>query len=149
MSACVRDPEPGRQAAASGLWRRVSASMRKVRGWRKQAALEATLADLEDYQLDDLGITRSEIPAYAKASLRARQQMTAMLDRLEIAPEWARPGSLACGELLRGCRICPNVAACEKWLLSADPAQGYRSFCPNAALLDKLPRRSALKPADA
>lgn len=149
MGACIHDPEPGHQAVTSGLWGCVAASMKRLRVWRNRAALEAALADLEDYQLDDLGVTRSEIPAYAKASPHARQHMTAMVDSLGIGPEWVRPGSQACSELLRGCRLCLNVAACESWLLTAHPAQGYRMFCPNAALLDRLPRRAAVTPADA
>lgn len=138
MASCCASKEAGLAAGARQGW--VSAAVQRLRAWRARFALETVLSGLEDHQLDDLGIARADIPAYAKASPFAQRLLNAMLARLEIAPEWVRPRSHAHGELLRVCRVCPNVAACRRWLATCTPPDGYRAFCPNARLLDKLAR---------
>jgi hypothetical protein len=37
------------------------------------------------------------------------------------------------------CASCPATGACREWLESGTP-DTYRSFCPNAALIDRLRR---------
>jgi len=140
MTSCCASKEAGSPAGTSQGW--VSAAAQWFRAWRARFALEAVLSGLEDHQLDDLGITRADIPAYARASPFAPRLLAAMLARLGIAPEWVRPQSHAHDQLLRACRVCPDVAACRRWLAKCEPPDGYRAFCPNAALLDKLARTS-------
>lgn len=140
MANYYASKDAGLAAGAGQGW--VSAAVQRLRAWRARFALEAILSGLEDHQLDDLGITRAEIPAYARASPFALRLLNAMLARLEIAPEWVRPRSHAHDELLRACRVCPNVAVCRRWLATCTPPDGYRAFCPNATLLDKLARTS-------
>src|SRR5690606_23265611 len=111
------------------------------RGLRSRIRLENTLSSLTDHQLFDLGLSRGEIPAYAKAVPRAEQRLGRMLQRQEIASEYVEPGSPARSALLKTCRTCPNILACDRWLRTARPADGYRAFCPNAKHFDALPRR--------
>lgn len=129
--------EAGRPAVAAGIagagLSQLSIAMGKLQAWRKRARIEAALASLEDFQLDDLGIMRADIPAYARAAAGAPRLMQGMLQRLHL-----EPGAQERRDLLRTCRTCPNVAACERWLARGEPAEGYRRFCPNATLLDRL-----------
>lgn len=146
MSALrVRDAENGHPAARRGLararWRRLLAQLQKLQAWRKRIGLETTLSGLEDFQLDDLGIARGEISAYARAASSAPRLLNAMLEELELTLDSVGPRSRVRGQLLKGCRVCPNVAACERWLPTREPPEGYHVFCPNVALLDRLPRR--------
>ena len=119
---------------------RISAAIEGIREWRKRFALEKTLSGLVKWQLDDLGIARGEIPAYARAAIPAPRHLSAMLTRLGIALDDVRPRSPAYDELLRDCRVCLNVAVCRRWLATGNPSDGYRAFCPNAARFDWLPR---------
>ena len=54
------------------------------------------------------------------------------------APEAAREIALA----ERSCRTCPAIGACREWL-ECGPQSGYRPFCPNAALVERLTVRGA------
>ncbi|HSA91276.1 MAG TPA: DUF6455 family protein [Burkholderiales bacterium] len=63
------------------------------------------------------------------------------LHRVGADPErLARPGArhlIALAE--RSCPACAATGACREWLESGSPT-AYRSFCPNAALVEHLTR---------
>ena len=42
------------------------------------------------------------------------------------------------------CDTCPRSDRCETWLRAGIQDHGYRSFCPNAARLDCLPRSATV-----
>ncbi len=42
---------------------------------------------------------------------------------------------------MRSCAFCGNARRCAMWLTSDADPYGYRAFCPNAGILDHLPRR--------
>ena len=42
------------------------------------------------------------------------------------------------------CETCPRSEGCETWLRAGIQDHGYRSFCPNAARLDCLPRSATV-----
>ncbi len=46
------------------------------------------------------------------------------------------------------CETCPRTDACDIWLNSGKQDGGYRSFCPNAAPLDCLPRSETVPSSD-
>lgn len=134
LRMCNEDPPGGRETAAGttlGL-------ARAFRAWRRRSALSAALARLEDFQLEDLGIRRAEIPALVRASAVAPRLLRRMLARLQLEPA-LQPRR----QLVRTCMVCPSVLRCQAWLDRGGRADGYREFCPNAALLDELRRGSA------
>jgi uncharacterized protein YjiS (DUF1127 family) len=137
------DSSPAEAIGSSGVRRdRLQGRLQKFWACRSRVDLVTTLSALADYQLDDLGMRRDEIQAYARAAPHAPRLLGAMLEELEIAREWVEPRSQAYDELLKNCSVCPEIAACRRWLLSCGRPDGYRAFCPNVALLDKLPRWS-------
>jgi uncharacterized protein YjiS (DUF1127 family) len=140
----VRTVGTSRSATGTGnaFWRCLSAPLQSIRDLRSRIRLEAALFRLGDHQLDDLGLSRGEIPAYAKAVPRAAQRLSGMLQGLGIATELVDPESPAGGALLKVCRTCPNIIACDGWLQAGGPAEGHRAFCPNAEQFDALPHRS-------
>lgn len=125
---------------------RLSTAFDGIRARHRRRRLQATLAALEEHQLVDLGIARGEIPAYARAAAFAPRLLSAMLARLELDPGGAGCTSRLRDELLRSCRACPNTAMCKRWVVSRGRREGYRAFCPNATLFDRLPRRRAVDP---
>ena len=86
---------------------------------------------------------------------RRSRLLPAMIARLGIDPEGGdmTDAALAMREAGQSCALCRNAGRCERWLgpregqaegqaedQCKDP-YGYRAFCPNAGLLDHLPRR--------
>jgi hypothetical protein len=69
-----------------------------------------------------------------------------MLQRLGLSAqslaEYAELQSLVAHE----CAVCLARTACKHWLRRGQPADGYKSFCPNAATFDQLIKH-ALQPA--
>lgn len=133
--------------APGRFWRHVSAPFRSFRDLRSRIRLENTLSSLGDHQLVDLGLSRGEIPAYARGVAQAEQRLSRMLQRQEVAPEFVMHGSGTRGALLKVCRTCPNILACDRWFRTHKPAGEYRAFCPNAEELDALPHRPESRPA--
>jgi hypothetical protein len=78
---------------------------------------------------------------------RRSRLLPSMIARLGIDPEGGdmTDAALAMREAGQSCALCRNAGRCERWLGQGedqgnDP-YGYRAFCPNAGLLDHLPRR--------
>lgn len=136
----LRDRRPTCHRKNQTAWRRLSLPLTRLRSWRRQRGLESTLSVLGDRQLEDLGITRGEIPAYARAAPHASRLLGCMLQKLDVLPEATVRRPDIYYALLRSCRTCPNVAECERWIAAGSPSCAYRRFCPNAALIDTLPR---------
>jgi len=130
-----------------GIYERAVDAAATLRTWSRQEALESELTALADDDLADLGITRDQIPALAR-SQEAPDLLQRMLKRLG-APEQllAKYPSLH-SQLGHECAICFSRAACKRWLRRGRPADGYKHFCPNAAILGKL-IESAAAPATA
>lgn len=42
---------------------------------------------------------------------------------------------------MRSCAFCGSARRCAMWLTNEADPYGYRAFCPNAGILDHLPRR--------
>ena len=105
---------------------------------RRRRVLERQLKALDDRGIADIGIAREQIPAIASAYPDAPQSLRRMMERLGVAPEpLLRDASLR-REMEWNCVACSNRGQCRRWLKAAQPADAYRSFCPNAAGLDRL-----------
>ncbi len=65
-----------------------------------------------------------------------------MMDRLELdPPRLDRYGfERKVAIMTRRCAGCENVAACRNWCEAPEPFEAYREFCPNASMMDSLPR---------
>jgi uncharacterized protein YjiS (DUF1127 family) len=104
----------------------------------RQSALERQLNALDDRAIADVGIAREQIPAIASAYPGAPQLLRRMMEHLGIAPAPLLRDSALRREMEWNCVACSNRSQCRRWLKAAKPADAYRSFCPNAAGLDRL-----------
>ena len=123
----------------SELWTRVGGlAAAGLKARRRRAAIEATLAGMEDRQLDDLGIRRGEIRAYAAAAPLAPGLVVQMLAARRPDVKWRRLRPMDRDRLLTECRVCPSATACRRWFTGRAGPGGAFFFCPNAALMDRL-----------
>ena len=74
---------------------------------------------------------------------RRTRLMPAMFARLGIDAEGGdvTDAGLAMWEAGQSCVLCGSVGRCERWLADGGDTYGYRAFCPNAGIFDRLPRR--------
>jgi len=134
------------------MWRAQHAVDRAVRGIaaavaqtgdareirRRRRVLKQQLNALDDCAIADIGIARAQIPAIAAAWPEAPQLLRRMMERVG-----APLADLLCDARLHremewNCVACSNRSQCRRWLKSPQPADAYRSFCPNAEGLDRL-----------
>jgi uncharacterized protein YjiS (DUF1127 family) len=144
--AKANDSKPtmwGIQHAADRVVRGLSATIagvvEAIEDQRRRCLLERQLNALDDRAIADIGIARDQIPAIASAVPDAPQLLSRMMERLGVAPELLRRDAGLRRELQWNCVACPSRRQCRRWLKSPQPADAYRSFCPNAARLDRLP----------
>lgn len=106
----------------------------------QRQALERELNALDDRQLSDLGITREQIPVVVGAYPASGELLTRMLTRLGITEESIGRNPGLRSQLEHTCSLCFLRQECKRYLnLPVDvAADGYRTFCPNAAKLDEL-----------
>jgi hypothetical protein len=64
-----------------------------------------------------------------------------MMERVGVQAADISP--LVIEDARRACRCCASWKQCRRWLRDGGPGDGYKEFCPNAALLDRLAVRSA------
>lgn len=67
-----------------------------------------------------------------------------MLRRLNVDLENACHQALGTTmqRVVRTCSICRFTEPCAAWLATDNDPQGYRTFCPNAEALSRLPKRN-------
>jgi uncharacterized protein YjiS (DUF1127 family) len=132
-------------AALDSLARLYRVARDAFEDWRVRHALRREFADLEvqhllDATLDDVGLSRSQVPALIRGVPR-HELFRRMLARLGIPS--SRIGSRRQrGELLWTCTTCKSGKACRHWLDSGR-TEGYRAFCPNAETLEHLRDRAS------
>jgi len=130
------------QHAADRAVRQLSATIAgavdTIESHHRQRVLERQLNALDDRGIADIGIAREQIPAIASAYPDAPRLLRRMMERLGVAPEPLLRDSNLRREMDWNCVACFNRGRCRRWLKSAKPADAYRSFCPNAAELDRL-----------
>jgi uncharacterized protein YjiS (DUF1127 family) len=130
------------QHAADRIVRRLSGTIADtvdaIEAQHRRRVLERQLGALDDCGIADIGIARDQIPAIASASPDAPRMLRRMMERLGVAPEPLLHDAGLRREMEWNCVACSNRSQCRRWLKSAQPAEAYRSFCPNAAGLDRL-----------
>jgi len=133
-------PVPGSDASAHGLSRLVAG----IRDWlddrRTLAEQNEFVEDLKrtgalDSLLEALDITQEQFDAAAIPPLLAAELSKRMLERTGTASEIAKDELEA---LEVQCRACTNWNVCRRWLDRSEHETGYRGFCANAALIDRL-----------
>ena len=69
--------------------------------------------------------------------------LPAVIERLDIDTEGAldKDAGLEMWTGWQSCVSCAEAGRCTKWVQDDSDPDGYRGFCPNAGLLDHLPRR--------
>lgn len=116
-----QDPETGSwPEIGSRLSQRIAALERLI----EQAPSSAASAQLLEPMLERLKL------------------LAGMVDRLGVDEARALLVGLLVREAEASCMSCVNAAECSRWLAAKDDDDAYRGFCPNAAMLDLLPRKT-------
>ncbi|MBI3512731.1 MAG: hypothetical protein HY060_01460 [Proteobacteria bacterium] len=108
---------------------------------RRRRALGRELADLEARHilgatLDDIGLSRAQLPGLLGGFPQRQRQFRRMLARLGV-PESRIADRATRNDLIWTCTTCPAGKRCRHWL-DAGRTRGYAAFCPNAAALKRL-----------
>jgi uncharacterized protein YjiS (DUF1127 family) len=117
----------------------------RIHNQRERWALEREMTDLGSREvkreLTDLGASRADIPTLLEGHPHVQELQPKMLERAGVDIEEASrvPGRLR--DIQRICGTCPNPNRCRRWLESEGSKDDFHAFCPNAAALDKLPRK--------
>jgi hypothetical protein len=96
--------------------------------------------------LEAVGLTRKQLQALEISPLASAELLAGMLEHLGIAGIDVRADPESSTTLELRCRACGTWRECRHWLEGGAQGDGYREFCPNAALLDRL-RRGSGKPS--
>jgi uncharacterized protein YjiS (DUF1127 family) len=107
-------------------------------------ALREELAGLSSHDMDrvlaDIGLTREEMDKAIENAPRSRGLLESMLRQVGFGRVLPAAGSTLLREIERRCATCNRQKDCSDWLGKGTQDGGYRRFCPNAAILDNLPR---------
>ena len=69
---------------------------------------------------------------------RVPSPLVRLLRRVAVPPQRISSPDVALAQ--KSCPECPSVASCRTWIASGR-VHGYRDFCPNAALVERLAER--------
>ena len=94
--------------------------------------------------LEAVGLTRNQLRAFEISPLASAELLSGMLERIGLAGIDIRREATASEAPELRCRACGEWSQCRRWLESGAKDDGYREFCPNAALLDRLRARQPL-----
>ncbi|MBI3512730.1 MAG: hypothetical protein HY060_01455 [Proteobacteria bacterium] len=108
---------------------------------RRRRALGRELADLEsrhmlDATLDDIGLSRAQVPGLLDGFPQRQRLFRRMLARLGV-PESRIADRAARNDLMWRCTVCSAGQRCRAWL-DAGRTRGNAAFCPNAAAFKRL-----------
>jgi uncharacterized protein YjiS (DUF1127 family) len=121
----------------AGVYDRATAVVSMAESWRHRNALAKELTALDDHQLEDLGITREQIPQLVSAHPEAPALMQRMMQRFGVAAESLADKPELRRLLQQVCNGCFARGECKRWLRSA-AAGDYPGFCPNAPTFAEL-----------
>jgi hypothetical protein len=86
-------------------------------------------------------------PAFDCPELLGAMMVALEIDLGALAEPWS---GVMVRHLARRCLACPATGDCRRWLGGAcHGSLGYRAFCPNAGLLERLGARPIRRPAPA
>jgi hypothetical protein len=111
---------------------------RFVDGLRRRRQLRRELTQLEamgslDAVLADAGLMRSQIAPLIAGCAGSRELLDRMAARVGVDANGLPVETVR--EMTWTCTTCPDKRKCREWLAGTD-ANGFRTFCPNAAELD-------------
>ncbi len=145
-----RDVPPAACGVAGRLgrpWRGIAHWLQgSLADWRDRRSLSRELADLRargelDAVLAEIGLSRAQIPQLIAGGPAGARLLGQMLDRLGIERRHIASGA-ALQDLAWTCTACTERRTCRAWLASGR-TEGFQDFCPNAAVLECLRKRSA------
>lgn len=85
----------------------------------------------------DMGIGVQDLVRFVNAGPRAADQLPKLLRALNIdSPVSGDPVMMR--NLLRGCIMCAHKTRCDHDLAAGTAARNFRSYCPNAEMLNAL-----------
>lgn len=94
--------------------------------------------------LEDLSTMRStalradQVARMSAAEVEASDEFDAMLARLKLDTKSAPLSSATRVDLFLHCLECDKRTACKNWLACSSDCFGYRAFCPNAPMFQRL-----------
>lgn len=95
-----------------------------------------------DGLLEAIGVTRVQLDAFAVSPLASAELLIGMMAHAGVGDADIHDEAGASGDPELRCRACDNWRQCRRWLQRGANDDGYRAFCPNAALLDRLRERA-------
>lgn len=93
--------------------------------------------------LEAVGLTRDQLRMFELSPLASAELLSNMLERIGLGGIDIRSEASASEAPELRCRACGEWRQCRRWLEGGAQDDGYREFCPNAALLDRLRARQA------
>ena len=118
--------------------------------WRRRRALARELDTLAgrhmlDATLDDIGLSRAQVPGLLNGFPQRQRLFRRMLARLGVPPSRIADRATL-NDMMWRCTVCPAERRCRAWL-DAGRTRGYAAFCSNHAAFKLLaeqawPRRN-------
>lgn len=102
------------------------------------------IASLTDHDLQDLGMTRAQVEAFARMPYDVADRVAAMASIFGIDASDLKANHEEYRNLLATCGCCKDRAVCSKMLKTPGQAQPAKaSFCPNAPVFAEKGRLAA------
>ena len=100
-----------------------------------------------DGLLEVLGVTREQLRMFELSPLASAELLKRMLERVGLAGIDVKDDDWSSHAPELRCRTCGSWRQCRRWLDSEAGDDGYREFCPNAELLDRLRLKAGARQA--
>jgi uncharacterized protein YjiS (DUF1127 family) len=112
---------------------RFADTLRKRRQLRRELAQLQAMGSL-DAVLADAGLVRSQIAPLIAGCGGSRDLLDQMVARVGVDVRQLPVETVR--DMTWACTTCPDKRRCREWLAGTEES-GFRSFCPNAAELDR------------
>lgn len=128
-----RQADAAARASANDTWRGI------LYAWRQRRIMEQQLANLNNVSLTaERRLRADQIPRLVEAYPRAIAEFDRMLARVGIDTRDAPLRAATRIDLYLKCVECSQRRCCRQWLGLSKADGGYRVFCPNAHMFDRL-----------
>jgi uncharacterized protein YjiS (DUF1127 family) len=134
----------------SSLWQNVGSA---VSGWmrglssafenaRARSALRSEFDRLDqagelDHVLNDIGLSRYQLPTLYRNHSGSARRLADMLKRLRIEVSPRAQNGLEMRAIQRTCLLCAVSGRCDRWVKS-DSGEDPHEFCPNGLAFDQM-----------
>jgi len=135
---------------ANGFWQTVGTA---VSGWagnlagafenaRARSALRSEFDRLDqagelDHVLNDIGLSRYELPTLYRNHAGSARRLADMLKRLRIEVSPRAQNGAEMRAIQRTCLLCAVSGRCDRWLKS-ETGEDPHEFCPNGLAFDQM-----------